>query len=353
MPDAGRKYRRLTGTHGIPLTSVAFHLIRAVAFAAFVTIFVACYMPIGQYQSDSETAQQSGEEPGDDPGDDDPPEGSGTEDDPYRVTSSEALVELMSDDPDAYYELADDLDLSGEDWEPIDGFSGSFDGKGYTISGLTPKTGTGRQKVGLFGEIREGAVVRNVQVDVYIDDLNQSDIGAIASVNKGTIKNSFATGFIRGNQEIGGLVGRNEGLIKYSYARVELELDGGRSGGLVGVNSGGGVIHDSYAAATIRGANGGELDSGVGGLVGTVGWGSNVDRSFFDKDMEGPEEAIGDDDSGEELTAEALTTNQATSEAYLSGDPLNFDFNDVWAIDPIDPNVNDGYPYLRSNPPEA
>ncbi len=348
MPDAGRRYRRLTGTHGIPLTSVAVHLIRAITLAAFVTMFVACYMPIGQYQSDSETAKPSAKDPGD--------EGSGTEEDPYIVDSKDRLVELLqSDDPEAlsaHYQLADDLDLTGEEWEPIDEFTGSFDGKGYIISGLTPKTGAGRSSTGFFGTIEEGAVVCNVQLEVHIDDPEQNNVGAIAGINKGTIANSFATGFMRGNHEIGGLVSINEGLIEYSYARMELELDGGRSGsgGLVGVNRAGGVIYDSYAAAAIRDADGEALHADVGGLVGTTRSGSTVERSFSDRDLEGPDVAIGDPRGGATISnVEALSTGQAKSQTHLSSE-LQFDFDAVWAIDP---DINDGYPYLRNNPPEA
>lgn len=64
--------------------------------------------------------------------------------------------------------LANDIDLSGYEWAPIGYastgggcFSGTFDGRGHTVSGLTI-TGTGHYKA-LFGYVR-GALVENLVV---------------------------------------------------------------------------------------------------------------------------------------------------------------------------------------------
>lgn len=79
--------------------------------------------------------------------------GDGTKDNPYIITNSAQLNQIR-DDLDAYYELANDIDLSedtreggklsldsstcpqGFGWESINGFSGTLDGKGHTIKGL-------------------------------------------------------------------------------------------------------------------------------------------------------------------------------------------------------------------------
>ncbi len=79
--------------------------------------------------------------------------GSGTETDPYVITSGEELSQIRNN-LSAYYVLGNDIDLTvdtrnGGDlslksancpddfgWESISGFSGSLDGKGHTIKGL-------------------------------------------------------------------------------------------------------------------------------------------------------------------------------------------------------------------------
>ena len=80
--------------------------------------------------------------------------GSGTENDPYIITTPDELY-MINDDMDAYYELGNDIDLTfdtsqpggkfynnGKGWIPIGAengliFSGSLDGKNYNIIGLT------------------------------------------------------------------------------------------------------------------------------------------------------------------------------------------------------------------------
>ena len=77
---------------------------------------------------------------------------------------------------DGYYALANDIDATGEDaiclidfndyinntTNSTKGFVGIFDGRGYTISNLTAKTGGYAKVGGFFGQILTGAVVRNI-----------------------------------------------------------------------------------------------------------------------------------------------------------------------------------------------
>lgn len=46
-------------------------------------------------------------------------------------------LQAITEKPDAKYILANDLDLSGETWRPIEGFTGELDGNGYAIRNLT------------------------------------------------------------------------------------------------------------------------------------------------------------------------------------------------------------------------
>ena len=86
--------------------------------------------------------------------------GSGTAESPYVITSA-AELQAVNDDLDAYYVLGNNISLNGQNFEPIgnewDGpFTGTLDGKGFTISYLTVKR-TDLKYAGLFGYM-EGTV---------------------------------------------------------------------------------------------------------------------------------------------------------------------------------------------------
>lgn len=62
------------------------------------------------------------------------------------------------------------FDLSGKDWVPINGFSGTFDGSNVSISGLVMTEMSSRTYyAGLFGYVTGGAKLRNIMLEnVYI-----------------------------------------------------------------------------------------------------------------------------------------------------------------------------------------
>ena len=80
-----------------------------------------------------------------------------------------AMVNAGTDYSGHTITLTSDIDLSAHYWNPIGlystghSFSGTFDGNGYTISGLTIDL-TGERHVGLFGYV-VSATIKNVEVD--------------------------------------------------------------------------------------------------------------------------------------------------------------------------------------------
>ncbi|NTU58631.1 MAG: hypothetical protein HGB00_06895, partial [Chlorobiaceae bacterium] len=112
-------------------------------------------------------------------------------------------------------------------------FTGTFDGLGHTITGLTINRG-GTNYIGLFGYVSSGARISNVVLD---------------SIN------------IRGRDFVGGLVGQNSGTITNCFVIGTSAVNGGYSGGLVGFNTG--TISDcSFTGTSVTG------NSAVGGFVG-------------------------------------------------------------------------------------
>ena len=80
-------------------------------------------------------------------------------------------------------------------WTPIgaeEGFLGSFQGNGHTVSGLYLSDDSASQ-VGLFGWIGSGATVQNVGViDSYF--YGAQDVGGVAGQNDGSIIACYAKG---------------------------------------------------------------------------------------------------------------------------------------------------------------
>ena len=104
-------------------------------------------------------------------------------------------------------------------WTPI-GFNyqnyiGTFDGKGYTVSGLYFND-TSKEKVGLFGRVDSGGKISNVGVlDSYFEFKMQG--GGICGLNYGEINNCTNGGTVIGNSTgsgAGGVCGMNYGTVK-------------------------------------------------------------------------------------------------------------------------------------------
>ncbi|HEY9032814.1 MAG TPA: GLUG motif-containing protein, partial [Pseudomonadales bacterium] len=184
-----------------------------------------------------------------------------------------------------YYVLGRDLDVSvtaswnsGEGFSPIGpsssySFSGTFDGLGHTITGLTINRASGFD-VGLFGNTASTAVIRNIGLEDVVITGYQS-AGGLVGNNTGRVSRSHASGAVSvSHRGAGGLVGTNRGEVKLCYASGTV-AGGDMPGGLVGSNSEG-TITRSYASSTVTGDN-----FYAGGLVGNNYLGS-IDASHAD-----------------------------------------------------------------------
>ena len=138
-------------------------------------------------------------------------------DDATYIVSSPAALQAWAkeaqSDPSLNCTLADDITLpvvtdGGSNWTPIQGYMGTFDGGGKTITGLTINKSTG-SNVGLFASIAEGGTVKNLKLD-DVDITAGSNVGAIAGQNRGTIENCSVSGSVTGSSDnscVGGIVG--------------------------------------------------------------------------------------------------------------------------------------------------
>lgn len=134
----------------------------------------------------------------------------------YTVTSADGLMNIAElvngGKSDINITLDKDIDLTGKEWTPIgtgysNKYTGTFDGGGHTIKGLTVTTND--QFVGLFGSIGYAGTVKNVMMeDVQITSNRSSGFaGGVAGYSDGTIENCSVSGSVSGTVYVGGVVG--------------------------------------------------------------------------------------------------------------------------------------------------
>lgn len=213
--------------------------------------------------------------------------GSGTEADPYLVQSAsdlQTIAETVNDGntlSGVYFELDGNIALAGE-WTPIGSYSakafqGIFDGNGYTISGLSIIAPEGTH-AGLFGYVGTSGTVKNLNVTGALS--GNTKLGGIAGRNDGVISGCSFAGNITTSQSsggVGGIAAENGGLIEKCQAISGTFTGGtsGRAGGIAGLNdTANGVISQCVNNATI--VIGGTDYPALGGIVGTSNNGATV-----------------------------------------------------------------------------
>ena len=191
--------------------------------------------------------------------------GSGTENDPYTISTPEQLL-LLATNVNAgtgyagtYFKVTNNIDMTGKTWTPIGSgsnpFRGHFDGGGYTISHMTYTT-TDKFGAGLFYNIHgqsgsaNFASVKNVKVD-------NSTFGAVCYV--------------------GGIVANVEYVnIRNCYVGSDVTLTASSCvGGIVGNLTNYSTVEGCISAAEITGKN------KVGGIVGDMTQGTKLKNSLY------------------------------------------------------------------------
>ena len=155
--------------------------------------------------------------------------------------------------------LTADIDLTGKGWTPIgtdydNSYTGTFDGGGHTITGLTVTTND--QYAGLFGYLGNfGKVgtVKNVVMDGIQITCNHrlGYAGGVAGFSWGTIENCSVSGSVSGTVSVGGVVGiQRDGSITgcSSSATVKGTLN---VGGVAGQTIFGATLTACYATGNV------------------------------------------------------------------------------------------------------
>ena len=172
-------------------------------------------------------------------------------------------------------------DESWRDWEPIGNdsseYSGTFDGKGHTISGLYFFSDSYEANiVGVVGYLKTGTIQNIGLENSYFYSSNGSYIAGICGYNEGgTIDNCYNAGNINGQQGVGGICGRNNGVFKFAsfsfiagvikncYNTGNISGSHSKIGGVCGLNNF--TLENCYNTGNVTG---GTSASFVGGIVG-------------------------------------------------------------------------------------
>ncbi|MGH2306901.1 GLUG motif-containing protein [Aliarcobacter sp. ERUVET-8] len=224
--------------------------------------------------------------------------GYGTTLNPYTITNWTQLQNINNSNiltKNYYFNLLNNLSSSTSDytnlasntangvlgWNPIgdntNRFTGTFDGKGFTISDLYINRPS-EDNIGLFGYESSTSSIRNLGL-VNATVTGKDFVGGLVGTKYGLIENSYAIGTISGDSKVGGLVGDNNAKIENSYATGEVRGNS-RVGGLVGQNNGVNIIN-SYASGTVTRLSGN--DTNFGGLLGYANFGT-ISNSYYDKE---------------------------------------------------------------------
>ena len=226
----------------------------------------------------------------------------------YTVTSADGLMnvaELVNGGKtDINITLDKNIDLTGKDWTPIgtnydNSYKGTFDGGGYTITGLTVTTYD--KYAGLFGWLNSAGTVKNVVMEgVQITNNHSSGFaGGVVGNSWGTIENCSVSGSVNGEVYVGGVVGKQtsgsmtgcsssatvKGTVNvggvageswgsmtacYATGNVTLEIYPGKDisgGGVVGFKGGNSVLA-CYATGNVNSKGSSTGNVHIGGLFG-------------------------------------------------------------------------------------
>ncbi|MCL2638046.1 MAG: hypothetical protein FWD48_06695 [Oscillospiraceae bacterium] len=190
-----------------------------------------------------------------------PPPPLGSAENPFKVNTEAQLRAIgTAEFPlTAHYKLEEDITLTSN-WTEIAGtFTGTFDGNGHTITGLTGTRGIFQAVSGTVKDLG----LENVNINGTL-----INVGGITRrlESGGLISGCYVTGSVSNSTAVvGGIAGQNNGTIENSFSAANVSnvsTMSGTAGGIVGENNSSGIIRYCYATGTISGIE------RVGGIVG-------------------------------------------------------------------------------------
>ncbi len=200
--------------------------------------------------------------------------GTGTAEDPYLIETKEQLYAVRHDSTAAYRLAADiiftdadfaeggDFYSNGAGWEPIPVFSGSFDGDGHQIAGLTVTISTDVFTfAGLFGRVYDSEIrnltMTDADISAEVIGSNGVSVGAVAGYTDNTvIENCRVSGTVSGSNDVessnsycyvGGITGKSDyGACSDCHNTAQVTGKGTNASGYSCNVNGGGITGYQY-----------------------------------------------------------------------------------------------------------
>lgn len=285
--------------------------------------------------------------------------------DRFVTIATFADLEKVRANPAGHFVQTADIDASvtaqssynsGRGWKPIEGFSGTYHGRGHRIAHLACLPGSGGSAA-LFSSLAEegylvGMGLTDVRMDGYV-------AAALVDYCQGQVEDCYATGEVTAGAYAGGLIGHLffAGSVSKCYASAKVageEL----AGGLIGIQYGASVT-DSYSRGVV--SSGGEWGPGkAAGLICDVTAGDLLDCYATSSVVGGGQlgglvatsELLGVRGGNYWLRTEGGVTVSSEGEPFWEPEPDRFilwaamGHGPQWADDEL-PKVNNGFPYHR------
>ena len=208
------------------------------------------------------------------------------------------------------------------DWIPIGNsdrpYTGSFDGQGYTISGLYFNDSS-KDNVGLFGYIY-GKIQNTGVIDSYFE--GNKTVGGLCGTMRGEMKDCFSRSFVKGCNEVGGVCG---------------DVSGGK-------------VENAYQAGIVCGSS--ETATNVNGIFGSINasisGNSQCSNCYYDTTLCPNMNACGSTSSSSATNVEGRSTTEFASGevAYLLNNRVS-DGTQRWYQN-LSAESGEEYPVLKS-----
>ncbi len=276
-------------------------------------------------------------------------DGDGSSENPIQVANADIFYHIVKVLPSYSFIQTADIDLSDQTKYPvtstaqlIENFTGTYNGQGHTITGLTANIDSATTPVGIFGKVsgqhldEEGNVIPNVKDLTFIDcTINSGDTSAGTGVFAGAITDGATISNVKVQDSVAtsnlGTVGGIAGTVSGATTLENVEVTGstitaseGSAGGVIGTITEDAVtviapkVADTkVTSGTVSGDNfaGGANDEDIAGGIVAQALGT----------ITGPAPTTGEDDN-------IIYTNaveNVTVQAFISGGAVGSVYKDM------------------------
>ena len=284
------------------------------------------------------------------------------------IRSAEEFSTKVAAYPSGDYVLANDVDFSSVSYAGVNNFTGTFDGQGHVVTGLTMNNQSA-SSLGLFNSATN-ATIKNLGIEGA--NINGADnTGVLVGIaDGGTITNCYVSDSrVEGGDRVAGIAGRASAGINISNCYVtgtNVIARTHQAAGIVAASFNGGVdIENCYFDGTIKSQYGNVaailgLDDRDGPVVvkncvclatsiagGTrsriANWGSRASQCTFENNYAlGSTQATGGSWAGnDERNGTTFSNDADATTAVFYKETLGWNFATVW-------KMSDAYPVFRA-----